>query len=159
MNARSELDLSLSPLEIPKRFRRVRYNGKCYPGAPGVRGVRAGANCQQYAYEFVRAFGFTIPDLRSSGLWADVAHTATVELPQPFDLVLLNGKPNPWGAHLGVYLGNSLVLHLCKKIGAPAIESIESLTQRPKYRCLIGFKRILIGTFSSVAPSAPAARG
>ena len=49
-----------------------------------------------------------------------------------------------WGAHVGVCLGNGLVLHLCKKIGVPAIESIESLTQRPKYRCLIGFKRILM---------------
>lgn len=158
MNARSELDLSLSPIEIPKRFRKVRYNGKHYPGAPGVRGLVGGANCQQYAYEFVRAFGYAIPALRSSGLWADTAHTTTVARPEPFDLVLLNGKPEPWGAHVSVYLGKGLVLHLCKKIGVPAIESIDSLTKRPKYRYLIGFKRILIGTFSSVAPSAPAAR-
>jgi hypothetical protein len=71
------------------------------------------------------------------------AHTATVEQPEPFDLVLLNGKPDPWGAHVGVYLGKRLVLHLCKKIGIPAIESLGSLMQRPKYRYLIGFKRIL----------------
>jgi murein DD-endopeptidase / murein LD-carboxypeptidase len=144
MNTRSELDLSLSPIEIPKRFHRVRYNGKCYPGAPGVRGVTAGANCQQYAYEFVRAFGYTIPDLRSSGLWVDKVHTATVEQAEPFDLVLLNAKPNPWGAHVGVCLGKRLVLHLCKKIAVPAIESLESLTQRLEYHYLIGFKRILM---------------
>jgi murein DD-endopeptidase / murein LD-carboxypeptidase len=143
MNAGSELDLSLSPIEIPKQFYRVRYNGKCYPGAPGVRGLRAGANCQHYAYEFVRASGYTIPALRSSGLWADTVHTATVEQAEPFDLVLLNSKMDPWGAHVGVYLGQHLVLHLCKKIGVPAIESIESLMQRPKYHYLIGFKRIL----------------
>ena len=143
MNARRALELSQSPIEIPNQFYKVRYDGKCYPGAPGVRGLTRGANCQHYAYEFVRAFGYAIPDLRSSGLWADAAHTATVEQPEPFDLVLLNGKPAPWGAHVGVYLGQRLVLHLCKKIGIPAIECIESLMQRPKYRYLIGFKRIL----------------
>ena len=86
----------------------------------------------------MRAFGYTIPDLRSSGLWADKVHTATVEQAEPFDLVLLNVKPNPWGAHVGVCLGKRLVLYLCKKIGVPAIESIESLMQRTKYRYLIG---------------------
>ena len=144
MNARRALELSQSPSEIPNQFYEVRYDGKCYPGAPGVRGLTRGANCQHYAYEFVRAFGYAIPDLRSSGLWADTAHTATVEQPEPFDLVLLNGKPDPWGAHVGVYLGQRLVLHLCKKIGIPAIESLESLMQRPKYCHLIGFKRILM---------------
>jgi murein DD-endopeptidase / murein LD-carboxypeptidase len=144
MSARVEIDLSLSPIEIPKRFHRVRYDGKCYPGAPGVRGLKGGANCQHYAYEFVRAFGYTIPNLRSSGLWADTACTAIVERPEPFDLVLLNAKPDPWGAHVGVYLGKHLVLHLCKKMGVPTIESLESLMEIPKYRYLIGFKRVLL---------------
>jgi lipoprotein Spr len=140
MNA---LELSQSPIEIPKQFYEVRYDGKCYPGAPAVRGLIGGANCQRYAYEFVPAFGYAIPDLRSSSLWADTAHTATVEQPETFDLVLLNGKPGPWGAHVGVYLGKRLVLHLCKKIGIPAIESLGSLMQRPKYCYLVDFKRIL----------------
>jgi lipoprotein Spr len=144
MDAKRALELSKSPIEIPEHFHKVRYDGKCYPGAPGVRGLMGGANCQRYAYEFVRAFGYTIPNLRSSGLWVDTAHTVTVEQPEPFDLVLLNGKPDPWGAHVGVYLGKNLVLHLSKKIGIPAIESLESLMQIPKYRYLIGLKRILI---------------
>jgi murein DD-endopeptidase / murein LD-carboxypeptidase len=80
---------------------------------------------------------------RSSRLWADTLHTAMVEKAQPFDLVLLNSKLDPWGAHVGVYLGQRLVLHLSKRIGVPAIESLESLMQRPKYHYLIGFKRIL----------------
>ena len=143
MDAERPLQFSKSPIEIPEHFHRVRYDGKCYPGALGVRGLTVGANCQHYAYEFVRAFGYTIPNLRSSGLWVDTAHTVTVEQPEPFDLVLLNGKPDAWGAHVGVYLGKCLVLHLSKKIGVPSIESLESLMQRPKYRCLIGFKRIL----------------
>ena len=143
MDAKRPLELSKFPIEIPERFHKVRYDGKCYPGAPGVRGLRGGANCQHYAYEFVRAFGYTIPNLRSSGLWVDSAYTVTVEQPEPFDLVLLNGKPDPWGAHVGVYLGKHLILHLSKKIGIPAIESLKSLMQIPKYRYLIGFKRIL----------------
>jgi murein DD-endopeptidase / murein LD-carboxypeptidase len=115
-----------------------------YPGARGVRGPAGGSNGQQYAYEFVGAFAYAIPALRSSGLWADTAHTATVERPEPFDLLLLNGKPDPWAAPVGVYLGKRLVLHLYKKIGVPAVESIESLTLRPEYHYLIGFKRILM---------------
>jgi hypothetical protein len=108
MDDRQASELSQSPIEIPKRFCKVRYDGKHYPGAPGVRGLMGGANCQHYAYEFVRAFGYAIPDLRSSGLWVDIAHTATVERPEPLDLVPLNGKPDPWGAHVGVYLGQRL---------------------------------------------------
>jgi NlpC/P60 family len=137
------LDLSRSPIRIPERFQQVLYDPKRYPGAPGVRGVEGGANCQQYAYEFVRAFGFTIPDFRCSDLWADTAHTHLSDRPKPFDLVLVHNPPIAWGAHVGVYLGNGFVLHLSKKIGAPAIESVQSMMRRAEYRCLLGFKRIL----------------
>ena len=141
----ARFDLSQSPIEIPERFYQVRYDHKRYPGAPGVEGLTGGANCQQYAYEFLRAFGFQIPDFRSSDLWADTAHTVVCESPEPFDLVLMHDKPDPWGAHVGVYLGNRLVLHLSQKIGQPAIEPVELLTQRAQYRYLIGFKRVLVG--------------
>lgn len=140
------LDLSQSPIKIPERFQRVPYNGKRYPGAPRIRGVEGGANCQQYAYEFVRAFGYTLPDFRSSGLWADTAHTQFAKRPKPFDLVLVHKVPDPWGAHVGVYLGHGLVLHLSKKIGEPAIESLQSMMRRAQYRYLLGFKQILAGT-------------
>jgi hypothetical protein len=53
MDCRSEL--SQSPIKIPERFHQVLYNYDRYPGAPGVRGLVGGANCQQYAYEFLRA--------------------------------------------------------------------------------------------------------
>ena len=143
MDIRQERDFSQSPIKIPERFYQVRYDADRYPGSPGVKGLPGGANCQQYAYEFVRAFGYTIPDLRSSDLWADTARSAAFEQPEPFDLVLLHERPDPWGAHVGVYLGKRLVLHLSKKIGMPAIEPLESLMQRPQYRYLIGFKRVL----------------
>jgi murein DD-endopeptidase / murein LD-carboxypeptidase len=136
------LDLSRSPIKIPERFHKVLYDEKRYPGAPGVRGVTEGANCQQYAYEFVRAFGFTIPDLRSSDLWADTAHTHVAKRPKPFDLLLVHDAPISWGAHVGVYLGKGLILHLSKKLGVPAIEPVQSMMCRVEYRHLIGFKRI-----------------
>src|ERR1700757_3112860 len=76
MDCRSEL--SQSPIKIPERFHQVLYNYDRYPGAPGVRGFVGGANCQQYAYEFLREFGYTIPDFRSSDLWEDTKPTGVI---------------------------------------------------------------------------------
>jgi murein DD-endopeptidase / murein LD-carboxypeptidase len=101
-------DLSKSPIKIPKRFHLVRYNHERYPGAPGVRGLVGGANCQQYGYEFLREFGYTIPDFRSSDLWEDTEHTVVSELPEAFDLILVNGSPEPWGGTCGYMLGRQL---------------------------------------------------
>ncbi|MFY9989341.1 MAG: hypothetical protein WAK31_31605 [Chthoniobacterales bacterium] len=89
----ARLDLSKSPIRIPEWFHKVRYNYERYPGAPGVRGLAGGANCQQYAYEFLRAFGYKVPDFRSSDLWMDTIHTIVSNSPEPFDLVLLHNKP------------------------------------------------------------------
>ncbi|HEX6566939.1 MAG TPA: hypothetical protein VF020_21795 [Chthoniobacterales bacterium] len=147
------LDLSRSPIRIPDRFHRVLYDHRQFPGAPGVQDVASGANCQQYAYEFVRAFGFAIPDFRSSDLWADAAHTRFSKRPKRFDLMLVNGVPDPWGAHLGVYLENDLVLHLSKGIGAPAIESVQAMMSRAQYRYLLGFKRVLVRHHQTLEPS------
>jgi murein DD-endopeptidase / murein LD-carboxypeptidase len=143
-------DLSRSPIKIPERFQKVLYDEKRYPGAPGVRGVTEGANCQQYAYEFVRALGFTIPGFRSSDLWADTAHTQVAKRPKPFDLVLVHNAPISWGAHVGVYLGSGYVLHLSKKLGVPAIEPVQSMMRRARYRYLLGFKRILVRHFQTL---------
>ncbi|MBV8416228.1 MAG: C40 family peptidase [Verrucomicrobia bacterium] len=136
-------ELSQSSIKTPERFHQVLYNYDHYPGAPGVRGLVGGANCQQYAYEFLREFGYTIPDFRSSDLWEDTEHTVVSKVPQAFDLILVNDNPDSWGAHVGVCLGNGAILHLSQKIGVPAIEKIESLLERPEYRYLIGYKRIL----------------
>ena len=119
------------------------YNHDLYPGVLGVRGLIGGANCQQYAYEFLREFGYTIPDFRSSDLWEDTQHTIVSELPEAFDLILVHDNPDVWSAHVGVCLGNGAILHLSQKIGVPAIERIESLMERSEYRYLIGFKRVL----------------
>ena len=101
-------------------------------------GVMGGANCQLYAYEFLREFGYMIPGFRSSDLWADTVHTVVSTRPEPFDLVLVNDNPDPWGAHVGIYLGHGAVLHLSQKFGVPAIESLESLMQKAEYRVETG---------------------
>lgn len=137
------LDLSRSPIPIPAHLRDVTYNGDHFPGAPGVLGVKGGANCQQYAYAVLRHHGFELPDLRSSELWEDREHTAVADRMEPFDLVLVHDNPDSWGAHVGLCVADELVLHLSKQIGVPAIETLDALLQRNEYRYLIGFKRVL----------------
>ncbi|WP_032998415.1 hypothetical protein [Rhizobium leguminosarum] len=137
-------NLNQSPIEIPPQFWRVRYKGEHFPGARGVHGVDGGANCQQYAYSLLRHFGFELPNFRSSDLWDDTAHTAVSKDPKPLDLVLVNDEPESFGAHVGLSLGQGLVLHLSKRIGFPAIETLEQMQNRDEYRFLIGFKTVLV---------------
>ncbi len=136
------LDFSLSPLPIPARFHHVRYNGTRYPGAEGVVGLDGGANCQQFAYELIRHFGFAPPDYRSSELWEDEIHTQAVggEL-APCDLLLFNRTSVAWGAHVAVHLGRKLAIHLSQRAGVPVIWKIEDFSLRPEYTCFIGAKR------------------
>jgi murein DD-endopeptidase / murein LD-carboxypeptidase len=137
------LDLSRSAVAIPVHLRDVRYTADHFPGAPNVLGVEGGANCQQYAYAVVRHHGFILPDLRSDELWLDRDYTAENERMEPFDLVLVHDNPDSWGAHVGLCVGADLVLHLSKKIGVPAIETLAELQRRDAYRYLIGYKRPL----------------
>ena len=136
------LDFALSPLTIPARFQHVRYNGAHYPGAEGVVGLDGGANCQQFAYELIRHFGFAPPDYRSSELWEDETHTQVVpgEL-APCDLLLFNRTSAAWGAHVAVHLGSQFAIHLSQRAGTPLIWTIEDFRLRPEYACFIGAKR------------------
>lgn len=137
------LDLTRSPLTIPECFHNVRYNADHFPGAPGADGIRGGANCQQYAYSILRHYGYQIPDLRSSDLWSDTQYTRVSAHMQPFALVLVHNEPESFGAHVGLCVGEGLILHLSRKIDAPAIETLEEMQARDEYRCLIGFKTVL----------------
>ena len=131
------------PFAIPPQLRDVRYNGDHFPGAPGVTGVEGGANCQQFAYTLLRHHGFDLPDLRSDQLWLDALHTVAVTEVAPFDLVLLNSRTESFGAHVGLCVGNDLFIHLSRRIGMPAMETLERMQARDEYRYLIGFKRVL----------------
>jgi hypothetical protein len=70
-------DLTRSPVMIAPEFWDVRYDHNRYPGV--AVGLAGGANCQQYAYEFLRSWAFKIPDFRSSDLWQDTEYTVTTD--------------------------------------------------------------------------------
>jgi hypothetical protein len=137
------LGFSRSPLPIPAHFHHVSYNGSCYPGAEGVAGLDGGANCQHFAYELIRHFGFAPPDYRSSELWEDETYTQVVvgEL-AACDLLLFNSTPAAWGAHIAVHLGSKMAIHLSQRLGVPVIWKIEEFSLRPEYVCFIGAKRV-----------------
>lgn len=139
--SKEALDLKRSPILIAPKFHDVPFDFDRYPGAPGVRGLDDGANCQLFAYEFLREHGFAIGDLRSSDLWEDTEHTYEVASPEAFDLLMVHDRPDAWGAHVLVCVGQGLFLHLSRRIGRPAVESLEEILARPYYRYLIGFKR------------------
>lgn len=119
----------------------VRYDGSRFPGAPEVNGIAQGANCQQFTYELLRHFGFSVPDLRSSDLWEDTEHTSRVESLEPFDLLLFSPDGNAFGAHVGVYLGDEKVIHLSKEAGIPEIRELAWFRNTPRYCTLLGGKR------------------
>ena len=133
----------MNTIVIPARFMAVPYEGSRYPGAPGVVGLVGGANCQQFAYELLRYFGRTIPNFRSSDLWDDRDLTAVVRGAfEPLDLLLWHDRPEAWGAHVGLYLGDHRAIHLAKSVGHPAVWSLDGFAERPEYRFFIGAKRI-----------------
>ncbi len=131
-------------LTLPESFMHVRYVGARYPGAPGVEGIEGGANCQQFAYTILRHFGYSIPDLRSSELWADTDHTRVVEGPlEVFDLLLWHDQKDAWGAHVGLYVGDDHAVHLAKQVGVPVVWPMAAFADHDAYRVFIGAKRVL----------------
>ena len=130
-------------IDIPPRFFEVTYKGAHYPGSPKVNGLEGGANCQVFAYELLRHHGVTVPDLRSSDLWEDTQFTTQVTDLQPLDILLWNKTDNPWGAHVGVYLGENKVIHLSKANHTAVIWTLEEFLKQPAYTVFIGAKRVL----------------
>jgi cell wall-associated NlpC family hydrolase len=92
----------------------------------------------------LRHFGVIVPPFRSSQLWEDEEHTQVVKVKElePLDLLLVNDTNNSWGAHVAVYLGDDMVIHLSKKNGGPSICPLNELRLEPKYKVFIGAKRI-----------------
>ncbi|WP_318212365.1 hydrolase [Streptomyces sp. SJL17-1] len=131
---------------LPAEFWTVRYEGSRFPGSAAVAarpGLTGGANCQLFAYEVLRHFGLTPPDLRSSELWTDTEATVHVPVAQPLDLVLFNSTPSAYGAHVGVHVGDDAILHLCAELGRPAVWTAADFAARERYAVRLGAKRVL----------------
>jgi hypothetical protein len=89
----------------------------------------------------LRHFGRTIPDFRSSELWDDENYTFAVEEFAPLDLILFNHARRAFGAHVGVFVGEDSVLHLARRVGAPAVWSLHAFAEIASYRVVVGGKR------------------
>ncbi len=132
--------------QLPPVFWTVPYVGSRFPGSSAVAdrpGLEAGANCQLFAYEVLRHFGLTPPDLRSSELWADTESTTRVAVARPLDLVLFNADDEAYGAHVGVWVDGGRVLHLCAEVGRPVVWEMGEFAARRRYKVLIGTKRVV----------------
>lgn len=121
---------------------RVTYNATHYPGAVNTNGLEGGANCQQFAYELLRQHGLAIPDFRSRELWQDEYFTTVVQSLQPLDLLLWNKHEDAYGAHVGVYVGDGMAVHLSKEIGYPVLAHLDTFPNNSLYRVFIGAKRV-----------------
>ncbi|GHA30099.1 hypothetical protein GCM10007989_27220 [Devosia pacifica] len=128
---------------LPSGFWRVPYDARRYPGAAAIEDVCSGANCQLFAYAVLKYFGVDVPPLRSSELWDDTSVTIRVDQPRPLDLMLFNETAEAWGAHVGVSLGDERTLHLSKAVGRPAVWTLDQFSAQPRYKCLVGIKRVV----------------
>lgn len=133
--------------KIPPEYFSIPYDGARF----SVGDIASGANCQAFAYALLRHFGRSISDFRSSDLWADERETERVTDLQPLDLLLFNRTADPYGAHVGVYLGEGMVIHLSQRVGKPAIWALDDFRSAPGYEVFIGAKRVKISNVISAA--------
>jgi hypothetical protein len=129
------------PIEVPPAFRFVPYDCARHPRSATF-DFRKGANCQLWAYALLKHFGTQVPPLRSSELWEDKELSDAVDAFEPLDLLLFNETESSWGGHVAVYLGDDVVAHLSRHIGLPEVCTLEDMLRAPKYRVLVGAKRI-----------------
>lgn len=140
-------------MKIPIDFLTIKYNPKQIPVDHLHHSIfEKGANCQLFAYELLRDCGKKIPPLRSSNLWEDTENTLVVDDSnfECLDLMLYHSEDNAWGAHVGVYIGKGLVLHLSQENGIPEVRRHESFSEIERYQYFIGAKRVLDDTMSIV---------
>ncbi|MDW1637170.1 MULTISPECIES: hydrolase [unclassified Vibrio] len=129
-------------MDIPDRFKNVRYVSSRIPGCKDDSDLTLGANCQVFAYNLLRDFGLNPPNYRSSELWDDSEFSEVVIEFKPLDIMMYNDSTDSYGAHVGVYVGNGLVYHLSLSNGVPMLERHLDLLQQSKYQFFIGAKRI-----------------
>jgi hypothetical protein len=126
---------------LPQHYMSTPYVYEIGPEADPALGLTAGANCQRFAYTVLAWSGLTVPPHRSSELWADEDAITTVATPLALDLVLYGIAKDAFGAHVGVYIGDVRVLHLCKEVGVPVVWDDSDFAARPAYH-RVGFKRV-----------------
>jgi hypothetical protein len=80
-----------------------------------------------------------------------VALAEVLELPH---LLLFDETRKPWSAHVGVYPGEGLTVHLPKQIGRPATWGFACLLRHPG-NAYIGAKRISLQPLCSFPPGTP----
>lgn len=126
----------------PDTIAAVPYDYSAGPSASSPASWLDGANCQRFAYGVLSLFGIVCPALPSSDLWEESAATRETLAPEALDLILLNGTDDPYGAHVGVWMSDTEIFHLCREVGRPATWSLEDFARRPRYAHVIGFKRV-----------------
>lgn len=130
--------------QIPARFWTIPYDRNHDPHSPTLPDIAQGANCQNFAYELLRHFGWRIPNLRSSNLWEDSEHTITVTDYRPLDLLLFSRTQEAFGAHVAVHVGSDRAIHLSRELGFATVWPLEEFFSHPEYRILVGAKRALL---------------
>ncbi len=131
----------MKQISIPIRFFDSTYDSSRYPGSSKCDGIENGANCQYFAYELLRYYGYIVPNLRSSDLWEDDTYTERVDSFEPLDILFFNKDPESYGAHVGIYIGANKVIHLSKEVGYPTVWDMKEFKLREQYSCLLGGKR------------------
>ncbi|MHB1533727.1 MAG: hydrolase [Acidimicrobiales bacterium] len=137
----SRLDME-PPGGWPAGLWRVPYLSSAIPGAAVPPSWLDGSNCQRFAYGVLDLFELHLPALRSSQLWAEQRACSTVARPQALDLVLYSPTGDAFAAHVGVWINEEAILHLCAEDGRPTLWAAEDFAARPHYAQLVGFKRV-----------------
>lgn len=121
----------------------VKYNPSRIPGIDNQLNLSLGANCQVFAYEFLRINDIKLPNFRSSELWEDKIYTKGVNTFKKLDLMLYSKEGKSFGAHIAVYIGFGNVIHLSMYNKTYEIIEHKEMLKNNKYKCFIGAKRVL----------------
>ena len=130
-----------SSILVPEWIMGILYNGKVIPNGEEHKMKVHGANCQVYAYQFLRYNGYFVPDYRSKELWEDEKYSHTVESFQPLDILFFNKTDETWWAHVWIYIWDNKIIHNSFDIGKPAIWNFDEFEKNDKYKVFIGAKR------------------
>jgi hypothetical protein len=130
-------------VNIIQELLEVRYESSRIPGIDNQSNLSLGANCQVFAYEFLKVNDIEIPNFRSRELWEDEIYTKIVKDFKPLDLMLYSKDGKSFGAHLAVYIGFGDVIHLSADNRVYEIIEHENIIKNQKYKCFVGAKRVL----------------